>query len=79
MQDAEARPDPVERERHDTAAPQRVVRRYPTPARLSQPPATLTFTHQDKVMFPKVGITKGDVLRFYARIAPRLFRISAIV
>jgi bifunctional non-homologous end joining protein LigD len=38
----------------------------------SQPPATLTFTHQDKVMFPEVGITKGDVLRLYERIAPRL-------
>jgi bifunctional non-homologous end joining protein LigD len=38
----------------------------------SQPPATLTFTHQDKVVFPAVGITKGDVLRFYERIAPRL-------
>jgi bifunctional non-homologous end joining protein LigD len=30
------------------------------------------FTHQDKMMFPEVGITKGDVLRFYERIAPRL-------
>jgi bifunctional non-homologous end joining protein LigD len=38
----------------------------------SPPPATLTFTHQDKVMFPAVGITKGEILRFYERIAPRL-------
>jgi len=46
-----------------------VVRRASTPA---QPPATLAFTHQDKVMFPEVEMTKGDVLRFYERIAPRL-------
>ena len=75
MQDAEARPDPVGAESTTTAAtPQRVRSRPAVPhARTSsQPPATLTFTHQDKVMFPEVGLTKGDVLRFYARIAPRL-------
>jgi len=30
------------------------------------------FTHEDKVMFPAAGLTKGAVLRFYERIAPRL-------
>ena len=75
MQDAEARPDPVAAERTTTAPTPRsvrtrsVVRRASTPA---QPPATLAFTHQDKVMFPEVEMTKGDVLRFYERIAPRL-------
>jgi bifunctional non-homologous end joining protein LigD len=31
-----------------------------------------SFTHLDKVMFPDVGITKGGVIEFYRRIAPRL-------
>jgi bifunctional non-homologous end joining protein LigD len=75
MQDAEARPDPMATERTTTAStPQPVQSRPAVPhARASsQPPATLTFTHQDKVVFPAVGITKGEVLRFYERIAPRL-------
>ena len=38
----------------------------------SQHPAPFAFTNQDKIMFPEVGITKGDVLRFYERIAPHL-------
>jgi len=75
MQDAEARPNPVAAESTTTAAtPQPVRPRLAVPhARAaSQPPATLAFTHQDKVMFPEVGITKGEILRFYERIAPRL-------
>ena len=75
MQDTEARPDPVAAESTTTASTPQPVRTRPAVpyARTSsQPPATLTFTHQDKVMFPEVGITKGDVLRFYERIAPRL-------
>jgi bifunctional non-homologous end joining protein LigD len=30
------------------------------------------FSHLDKVIFPDAGITKGDVLEYYRRIAPRL-------
>lgn len=30
------------------------------------------FTHEDKIMFPEAGITKGDVLRFYEQIAEHL-------
>lgn len=30
------------------------------------------FTHTDKILFPEAGITKGDVLKFYESIAPRL-------
>jgi bifunctional non-homologous end joining protein LigD len=30
------------------------------------------FTHLDKAMYPEAGITKGDVIEFYRRIAPRL-------
>jgi bifunctional non-homologous end joining protein LigD len=33
---------------------------------------SLAFSHTDKVLFPEAGITKGDVLRYYERIAPRL-------
>jgi bifunctional non-homologous end joining protein LigD len=35
-------------------------------------PRAVEFTHEDKVMFPAAGITKGEVLRFYEQIAPRL-------
>jgi bifunctional non-homologous end joining protein LigD len=75
MQDKEAPSDPVAAEGTTTAStPQPVrarstVRRTGTPSRHLAPPA---FTHQDKIMFPEVGITKGDVLRFYERIAPHL-------
>jgi bifunctional non-homologous end joining protein LigD len=34
--------------------------------------SALTFTHTDKVMYPEAGLTKGYVLDFYRRIAPRL-------
>jgi bifunctional non-homologous end joining protein LigD len=30
------------------------------------------FTNEDKILFPQLGITKGDVLRYYERIAGRL-------
>jgi bifunctional non-homologous end joining protein LigD len=33
---------------------------------------SVVFTHTDKVLFPEAGITKGDVLAYYQRIAPRL-------
>jgi bifunctional non-homologous end joining protein LigD len=35
-------------------------------------PQGVAFTHTDKVMFPEVGISKGEVLRFYERISGRL-------
>jgi len=42
-------------------------RRTPEP-----PEAGVTSTHTDKLMYPDSGITKGDVLAFYRRMAPRL-------
>jgi bifunctional non-homologous end joining protein LigD len=75
MQDKEARPDSVAAERTRTDPTPQPIRARPAVPRASAPPqhpAALVFTHQDKVMFPEVGITKGDVLRFYERIAPRL-------
>ena len=32
----------------------------------------VTITHPDKVWWPAEGITKLDVIRFYADVAPRL-------
>lgn len=34
--------------------------------------STVRFTHADKVMYPDDGITKGEVIQYYRRIAPRL-------
>jgi bifunctional non-homologous end joining protein LigD len=75
MQDQEARPSPVAAESATTAATPRPVRARPAVLRTGAPsrhPAPFAFTNQDKIMFPEVGITKGDVLRFYERIAPYL-------
>ena len=33
---------------------------------------SLQFTNEDKILFPQLGITKGEVLRYYQRIARRL-------
>jgi bifunctional non-homologous end joining protein LigD len=39
----------------------------------SEPPeGGITYTHTEKLMYPEAGITKGDVLEFYRRMAPRL-------
>jgi bifunctional non-homologous end joining protein LigD len=35
-------------------------------------PGDIAFSHTDKVLFPNDGITKGEVLDFYRRIAKRL-------
>ncbi len=32
----------------------------------------IEFTHVEKMMFPKAGVTKGDILRFYLEIAEHL-------
>jgi bifunctional non-homologous end joining protein LigD len=36
------------------------------------PADAAAFTHTDKLYYPDAGITKGDVLDYYRRIAPRL-------
>jgi bifunctional non-homologous end joining protein LigD len=75
MQDIEARPDPLAAESTTTAGTARPVRARPAVLRTSAPsqrPAPFAFTNEDKIMFPEVGITKGDVLRFYERMAPYL-------
>lgn len=37
--------------------------------------APLRLTHLDKVWFPELGLTKGDVLRYYVRVAPAILRV----
>jgi bifunctional non-homologous end joining protein LigD len=48
--------------------------RRPTRARRPSKPseAGITYTHTEKLMDPESGITKGDVLEFYRRMAPHL-------
>ena len=36
------------------------------------PEGAITYTHTEKLMYPEAGITKGEVLDFYRRMAPRL-------
>jgi bifunctional non-homologous end joining protein LigD len=62
----------TERPRAHTSA--RAPTRMPARAGGTSTPsqAGLTFTHMEKLMYPEVGFTKGDVLAFYQRIAPRL-------
>jgi bifunctional non-homologous end joining protein LigD len=45
-----------------------------TKAHSSEPPAVseLKFSNQDKVMFPQAGLTKEDLLRYYASVADKL-------
>jgi bifunctional non-homologous end joining protein LigD len=50
-----------------SARPRARIRRTTEP-----PEAGVTYTHTEKLMYPASGITKGDVLDFYRRIAPRL-------
>ncbi|HET6153056.1 MAG TPA: non-homologous end-joining DNA ligase [Marmoricola sp.] len=38
---------------------------------------TLTLVNLGKVMYPRTGTTKGEVLNYYARIAPRLLPVLA--
>lgn len=56
-----------------TLAPRAHTRTPARTRRLSEPPeAGMTYTHTDKLLYPEAGITKGDVLDFYQRIATRL-------
>jgi bifunctional non-homologous end joining protein LigD len=33
---------------------------------------SIKYTNEDKIMFPEAGLTKGDVLRYYERVADRI-------
>jgi bifunctional non-homologous end joining protein LigD len=51
------------------AAPRRTAARTQPSA---SPPADVTITNPDKVLFPDDGITKADVIAYYRKVAPRL-------
>ena len=85
MQDAYARPEAhadgngrahgrANASQPHARTPLRTHTRTPARARrLAEPPeAGVTYTHTDKLLYPEAGITKGDVLDFYRRIATRL-------
>ena len=38
----------------------------------SPTPGKVTITHPEKILFPALGLTKGDVAGYYRRIARRL-------
>ena len=57
-----------------TRPPTLTQARTPSHAELTSEPSHhgLTYTHTEKLLYPEAGITKGDVLEFYRRMAPRL-------
>jgi bifunctional non-homologous end joining protein LigD len=76
MKDEFARPETDGREAAapaGTKPPRRPAAR-PQAAHNGKPPnrEPFEFSHVDKTLFPDDGYTKGDVLDFYSRIAPRL-------
>ncbi len=44
----------------------------PEPVRVDVEGRTLTISNLDKVLYPRTGTTKGEVLNYYARVAPVL-------
>ena len=37
----------------------------------------MDFSNLDKILFPKVGVTKGQVIEYYIKVAPRMLEILA--
>jgi bifunctional non-homologous end joining protein LigD len=77
MKDDFARPEPDARDRSNgRAKPRRPSKATPLRPRkrsASKPSRKeVTFTHLDKLMYPKEGITKGQVIEFYRKIGPHL-------
>jgi bifunctional non-homologous end joining protein LigD len=80
MKDAEARPTSIDSKPVQAQPVAQQARRRSKSSQVPVAPARPTqsqskavhFTHEDKIMFPEAGITKGDVLRFYERIAQHL-------
>ena len=44
---------------------------------MSQRLTRVDFSNLNKILFPKVGITKGQVIEYYIKVAPRILRILA--
>jgi bifunctional non-homologous end joining protein LigD len=61
----QATPRPPRRNRSRLASTSSVESRHRASPRVE-------FTHLDKVMFPAKGYTKGDLLAYYAKVAPKL-------
>jgi bifunctional non-homologous end joining protein LigD len=73
MKDELARPEPGADGRPGRkAAPRRPAKVTPAPPHRRRAAEGVTFTNPDKVMYPDAGITKGEVVEFYRRIAPHL-------
>jgi bifunctional non-homologous end joining protein LigD len=66
MQDAFAQSPSRPATRPHTRPPVRARRNSKAPRQ------EVTYTHLEKLMYPEAGLTKGDVLDFYRRIATRL-------
>jgi bifunctional non-homologous end joining protein LigD len=66
----------VRRELPATTAPRAVPpaarREPPAVARARVVVAGVPISHADRVLFPQLGLTKGDVARYYARVAERM-------
>jgi len=73
MKDEFARPESEDKQPPRQAAA-RTARNTAVPrrARRRTAPELPTVTHGDKVLFPDLDITKGQVFEFYRRIAPHL-------
>jgi len=76
MKDEMARPEsrteerPTHNGKHDRRA-RTTAAATPRP-RTAPPEGGVSFTNLDRVMYPDEGFTKGDVIDYYRRIAPRL-------
>src|SRR5688572_12010973 len=46
----------------------------PTPTILKVGNKKLSFSNLDKILYPKTGFTKGDVISYYGRVADTLLR-----
>lgn len=74
LRDEFARPEPealVAPPRMTTTS-RRIAAGGHMPARPARTVRARSFTHTVKILFPDAGITKGEVLTYYRRIAPRL-------
>ncbi len=64
-------PDPKPGKKHNAKKPRptaKAARNRPAPVG----PKETTLTHPEKVFFPEIGATKGEVFDYYRRVVPRL-------
>jgi bifunctional non-homologous end joining protein LigD len=68
---AEAPPQPKAPRRRRTAAKEEADSRRPGSDQL-RTPKEVEFTNLDKIFWPELGYTKGDLIRYYLEIAPHI-------